>query len=161
MSGDIVVIGTVAILAISAIAVAVVAYRRGRQRPIRTGPWVTGLVLAALPAGFITMISVPATFLGGSAWLLIGAAGLWALVALTVMNPRWAAWVFVGSGVALPILLTFGSLFTPTGEPVLIEPGSALGVYTLRALVTAGLLLWATWPRHSTHAPTEETTSVA
>ena len=155
MSGEFIVTLTVAIPALSTIVVTAVAYRRGRQRPLRTGPWVAGLVLAVLPAVFITSISVPGAFIGGGAWLLIGATGLWALVVLSFMNPRWAMWVFAGSGIALPIMLTIGSLFTAADQPMPIEPGSTLGVYTVRVLITAGLLLWATQPVHAhvvTHA---------
>lgn len=144
MPGEIYVTVVVAVLALSVVALVVIALRRGRTPPLRTGPWVVALVLTVIPALFITIVAV-VTMIHGSAWVALGAVGLWALVTLTIVKARWAAWAYLVSGVAFPILLAIGALVMPAGEPMMLEPANGL-MYTIRVAVAAALLIWATHP---------------
>lgn len=146
MTGEMFVFAVIALLATVSVGVLIVALLRGRRPPMRKGPWVAALVVTVIPAIFITMVAVVAG-VHGSGWLAFGAIGLWALVGLTVVNARWAAWAYLASGVAFPIILTVGSLLLPVGEALMIEPTNAL-VYTARVIVAAGLLIWATQRAH-------------
>lgn len=146
MSGEVYVFAVIAVMALSVVALLVVALTKGRRPPLRTGPWVVALVVTVLPAILITIVAIAAG-LQGSGWLVAGAIGLWTLVALTVVNARWAAWAYGVSGIAFPIILAVGELLVPAGETLMIEPASAF-LYTGRVLVAAGLLIWATQRAH-------------
>lgn len=145
MSGYVFLTTVVGVMALTSLALLVVALRQGRRAPLRTAPWVIALVMTAIPALFITVVAFASmSHIGIDAWPALGALGLWALVALTVFRARWAAWVYLATGIAFPIVLAIGDLLLPADEPLMIEPANALGFYTARAVITAGLLLWAT-----------------
>ena len=149
MSAEAVFTVIVGLLAAIVLVLVALAVPRGRQRPARLGPWIAALVLAVVPALLFTAVAVSAIVAGEGWWVLIGFAGLWSLVALAVLRPRWAAWAFIGSGVALPVLLATSALLIATGEPM-IDLGHAIGFYTIRALVTGALLMWAGSTRATT-----------
>lgn len=132
----------VALLATSVLVMLGFAIARGRQRPNRRGPWIAALVLAVVPAGLFAAVAVSALVAGEASWTLLGFVGLWCLVGLAYLRPSWAAWAFIGSGVALPVLIAIGAALTASGEPM-IDVGHAIGFYTVRAIVTGGLLLWS------------------
>lgn len=146
MFAEVYVFAVVAVMAAVCVALLVVALRRGRRPALRTGPWVAALIVTVLPAIFITIVAIAAG-LQGSGWLVAGAIGLWTLVALTVVNARWAAWAYLVSGIAFPIILAIGDLLLPAGQTLMLEPANAF-LYTGRVLVAAGLLIWATQRAH-------------
>lgn len=152
MSGNAFVTIVVAAMALTSVVLLVIALRSGRRSPLRTWPWVVALVLTVIPAVFITIVAV-VTVAHEVSWLLLGALGLWAMIALTVFRPRWAAWTYLGSGIAFPIVLMIGELALPDDQ-MMIEPANAL-VYLVRIIVPAALLIWATQPRH-VHTPSPE-----
>jgi hypothetical protein len=134
--------------ATSAAVLVVLALLAGRRKPARQGPWIAALILAGLPAAFLTPLAVAATVVSRQAnWLVIGALGLCLAFVLALLRPRWAAWGFIASGLLLPILAWLADTLVEQPQESTIGAAQALGVYTWRALLTGGLLLWAVRPR--------------
>ena len=121
----------------------VVAVLQRRRAPDHKGPWIAALVIEGLPAIFLTIPAVVVMFVGEGNWITIGVIGLWLLIALTVMRPRWAAWGLIGSAAALPILLWLGEFLLAAGTQMQIGILQGLISYSARSLIAGGLLLWA------------------
>ena len=126
----------------------VLALVKGRKAPARHGPWIAALVLAGLPAAFLTPMALAAMVASRQGnWLAIGAIGLCLGFVLALLRPRWAAWGFIASGVLLPVLTWTADTLVEQPQDSSIGVAQALGIYTWRALLTGGLLLWAVRPR--------------
>lgn len=96
---------------------------------------------------------------GQGNWLAIGAIGLCLGFVLALLRPRWAAWGFIASGVLLPVLTWTADTVVEQPQEISIGVAQALGIYTWRALLTGGLLLWAVRPR--TVEPRDEAEATA
>lgn len=133
--------------ATSAAILVILALIKGRRPPARNGPWIAALVLAGLPAAFLTPMALAATAVSRQAnWLAIGALGLCLGFVLALLRPRWAAWGFIASGLLLPVLTWAADTLLEQPQESSIGVAQALGIYTWRALLTGGLLLWAVRP---------------
>lgn len=144
MTPDAVMYAIVSIGATTAATCLVGAVVRGRQAPARLGIWILGLFLAGVPAALLTLVAVAAAFSDGGGWLSVGVFGLWLLVGVSIVRPRWAAWCFIGSGLLLPLFLWTGDLVVADATHLPLGIEQALAMYTVRALVTGGVLMWAT-----------------
>jgi len=100
-------------------------------------------VIQGVPAAFLTLPAVAVMFVGEGNWITIGVIGLWLLIALTVMRPRWAAWGLIGSAVALPFLLWLGEFLLEAGPLMQIGILQGLLSYSARSAIAGGLPLWA------------------
>ncbi|MFM7147876.1 MAG: hypothetical protein ACKOW5_16295 [Actinomycetales bacterium] len=105
LTSDTVMMQIVSLGALCIAALFVVAVLRGRQAPQRRMVWVVGLLMAGIPAALLTLVAIAAAFSDGGSWLIIGVTGLWLLVGLAITRPWWAGWGFIGSALALPMLL--------------------------------------------------------
>ena len=148
----------------SALVALVAASVIGRQPIVHRWVWVIGLIVAGLPAVFITIVSV-AVFLspGGVNWIIVGGIGLWAIFVTAIIRPRIAAWVSIASGVALPLLLLLAQWVSTEVNAPIISPLTGLGSYSWRAVLLGGLLLWSVHERAKAEAPapTESVSSAA
>ena len=138
-------------VAASVAAVLVVALRSGRVRPVRRWAWIVGVVLAVLGTAFTTVIvggmTIAAIMDAGGAilppWPLV--FGLTALVCATVLafvRPRWAAWVFAVTALAVPAAMAVLEAVSTEQAMAGEFPALAIaGFYSVRALITA-LFLW-------------------
>jgi hypothetical protein len=140
---DAVMLGVVGIGAGCALILLVVAVLLGRRKPARLWQWIAALVIQAVPAAFLTVPAVITVTQGYPIWMTVGVLGLWLLIGLTVMRPRWAAWALAGSAAAMPALVWAGSQWVEAFPGLPIDPLMVLGFYSLRSVVSAGLLWWA------------------
>lgn len=143
MTPDAVMYLIVSTMASVVLVLLVVAVVQRRRPPVHKGPWIAALVIEGLPAIFLTIPAVVVMFVGEGNWITIGVIGLWLLIALTVMRPRWAAWGLIGSAAALPILLWLGEFLLEAGPPMQIGILQGLISYSARSVIAGGLLLWA------------------
>ena len=139
----------------SALVALVAASVIGRQSIVHRWVWIVGLIVAGLPAVFISIVAV-AMFLGpgGGDWIFVGAIGLWAIFATAIIRPRIAAWVSIASGLALPVLLLIAQWANSDVNAPIIGPLTGLSSYTWRAVLLGGLLLWSVHERANAKAPT-------
>ena len=139
------------LVAASVAAVLVIALRRGRVPPVRRWAWIVGIVLALLGTAFNLLIvggmTIAAIMDAGGAifppWSLVfGSTALVCATVLAFIRPRWAAWVFAVTALAVPAVV--GMLEAVSTEQAMAGEFPALGIaafYSVRALITA-LFLW-------------------
>ena len=125
----------------------VAALAKGRERSPRTWAWVTGLVIAVLGTAFHLLIAVGATIASGQVtWLLLGTLALVCATVLAFVRPRWAAWLFAGTAVVIPLAIAaINAALTPSlGDemPALV----VAGFYSVRSLAAAAFLWLSTLP---------------
>ena len=137
------IIGIVGIGAGGALVLLVVSLLNGRRKPTRLWPWITALVIQAIPAAFLTVPAVMTLVQGFALWMTVGILGLWLLIGVTVIRPQWAAWALAGSAAVMPVLVWVGSQWVDAIPGLPIEPLMVLGFYSLRSTIAAGLLWWA------------------
>lgn len=148
--------------ATSAAILVVLAVIKGRRPPARRGPWLAAVILAGLPAAFLAPMALAATAVSREAnWLVIGALGLCLAFVLAFLRPRWAAWVFICSGLLLPVLVWMAETVVEQPQESTIGAAQALGIYTWRALLTGALLLWSIRPRRAVPNSGAEQSAVA
>lgn len=147
MAPDAVMYAIVGIGAGSTAIFLILALVRGRQAPVRLWPWILGLVFAGVPAALLTLVAVAAAFSDGGGWLAVGVLGLWLLLGVSIVRPRWGAWCFIGSGLLLPVFLWGGDLLVADEAHLQLGVEQGTAMYTVRALITGGILIWATQPR--------------
>lgn len=127
----------------SALVLLITALVRGRRKPQRLWQWIAALVLQGVPAAFLTLPAVITIVQGIQAWITVGVIGLWLLIGLTIVRPRWAAWELAATAVAVPVLVLAGGQIVPSFPGLPIEPVMVLGFYSARSTIAAGLLWWA------------------
>lgn len=140
---DAVMLGVVGIGAGCVLVLLVVALVLGRRKPARLWQWIAALVIQGVPAVFLTVPAVVTVAQGYPIWMTVGVLGLWLLIGLTVIRPRWAAWTLAGTAAAMPVLVWVGSQWVATIPGLPIEPLMVVGFYSLRSVIAAGLLWWA------------------
>ena len=127
----------------SATVLLVLAVFQGRRKAPHRAAWVAGLVLAGIPAALLGLVALAAAFSDGGSWLIIGVTGLMLLFALAIVRPRWSGWAFIGSGLALPVLLWVGDLLLPVQAQLPVDALRGLMFYTVRASLTGIVLIWS------------------
>ena len=142
-AADAVMYGVVGLGATSALILLIVALVRGRRKPQRLWQWIAALVLQGVPAAFLTLPAVMTIVQGMQAWITVGVIGLWLLIGLTFVRPRWAAWELLATAVAVPALVWAGGQIVPSFPGLPIDPVMVLGFYSARSVISAGLLWWA------------------
>lgn len=140
-----------ALVAASVAAVLVVALRRGRVHPERRWAWIVGIVLAVLGTAFNLLIVGGMTIAaivdaGGAIFpplsLVFGSTALVCATVLAFVRPRWAAWVFAVTALAVPAVIAVLEAVSTEQAMAGEFPALAIaGFYSVRALVTA-LFLW-------------------
>ena len=127
-------------VAVAAVALAVLAFVRGREPPTRRWAWITGLVLAVVGTAFHLLVALGATIASGQVtWLLLGSIALVSATVLAFVRPRWAAWIFAVTAVLVPLAITVVNAVVPDVAaefPALV----VVGFYSVRALITAAFL---------------------
>lgn len=139
---DLVMYAVVGLGALSALILVILALLAGRRKPVRLWQWIAALVVQGLPAALLTVPAVMTVVQRQPPWITVGVVGLWLLIGLTVLRPRWAAWALVVSAGLMPLLLWTGGTLVPSQE-LPIEPLMMLGFYSARSAIAAGLLWWA------------------
>lgn len=150
MSPDTVMTFIVSLGAASAAVLLILALVSGRRAPGHKAVWILGLVLAGIPAALLTLVAIAAAFSDGGRWLIIGVLGLVLLLALALLRPLWSGWAFIGSGLALPLLLRVGDLLLPAETQLPVDVLRGVMFYSVRAALTGFVLIWSSRPRSGT-----------
>jgi hypothetical protein len=148
MSPTLVLAAILCLLAGSAVVMLVLALMRGRPliaTPDHLVPWILSLIALGAPASFFLVGAIASSIAEGPNWMIIGAVGLTALLLVALFRPLWAAWVSIGTALALPLLILIGDALA--SGPLDIDVARAIGFYTVRSLIIGGLLLWSVHPR--------------
>lgn len=138
--------------AVGAVAVLVFALRAGREPPVHPWAWIAALVVIGVPATFLIAVSVGAVIAGGGLgglWMVLGTIALWSLFAVSVIRPRWGAWVAIVSAIVLPDLLALATQLLADPKEMFIDVPMMIGFYSVRTLIAGGLLVWASMKSRS------------
>ena len=105
-----------------------------------------GFVLAIIGTAFHLLVALGATIASGQVtWLLLGSVALVAATVLSFVRPRWAAWAFAVTAVAVPLAIAAVNLVVP--EVAAEFPAFVVvAFYSVRALITAAFLWVGTRP---------------
>lgn len=146
---------TFATAALTTVGILVLAIARGRQRPTRMWAWITGLVIACLGTASHLMLAggIVASATDTPWWLLLGSTALVSATVMAFVRPRWAAWVFAVSAVAIPAVLAVIEITAPATATEVFPAAAVAAFYSPRVLLTA-LFLWiATIPIRGARPP--------
>ena len=147
MTGSLTIVTVVGFIA--AATVLVTTLRAGRREPVRRVPWVIALVLIGISLVFRLVIVFGITMAASYADavpIAIGELAVAAVFAVAYLRPAWGGWLLIGTALGIPALSALLDLLA--GEIGESATAAMLGSYSVPAIVSAALLLWA-----GTHAP--------